>query len=213
MLLQDRVALVSGIGPGLGGELALTLARHGAHVALAARSAAHLEPVARQVESLGRRALAVETDITSVDACRALVAKTCDAFGRIDVLVNNAYHPGQYELFERSRLADWRAPIEVNLFGTLQLTQAVVPVMRAAGGGSVVMINSMIVRNVLPTMGSYAASKGALLAATQGLARELGRHAIRVNSVVPGYIWGPNLESYFKAQASQRGVDPQVVYA
>ena len=212
MLLEDRVAIVSGIGPGLGGELAATLARHGAHVALAARSPAHLEPAAKQVEALGRRALPVETDITSPGACRALVEKTREAFGRIDVLVNNAYHPGRYDLFERSDLADWRAPIEVNLFGTLQLTQAVVPVMKAAGGGSIVMINSMIVRNVLPTMGSYAASKGALLAAAQGLARELGRYAIRVNSVVPGYIWGPNLESYFEAQARQRGADPQAVY-
>ena len=84
--------------------------------------------------------------------------------------------------------------------------------MRAQGAGSIVMINSMIVRKVLPTMGAYAASKAALLAATQGLARELGGHGIRVNSVVPGYIWGPNLEGYFKFQAGQRGVDPRVVY-
>lgn len=212
MLLEDRVAIVSGIGPGLGGELAITLARNGAHVALAARRLGHLEPVAARIEALGRRALPVETDITSPDACRALAGRVHEALGRIDVLVNNAYHPGSYAPFECSDLADWRAPIEVNLFGTLQLTQAVVPVMKARGGGSIVMISSMIVRNVLPTMSGYAASKGALLSATRGLARELGGYAIRVNSVVPGYIWGPNLESYVHAQASQCGVDPQTIY-
>jgi NAD(P)-dependent dehydrogenase (short-subunit alcohol dehydrogenase family) len=212
MLLQDRIAIVSGIGPGLGRDVALSLAREGAHVALAARSRSHLEPVAKEVEALGRRALCVETDITSADACRNLVASTRDAFGRIDVLVNNAYHPGSYDLFEKDDLANWRAPLEVNLFGTLQLTQAAVPVMKEQGRGSIVMINSMIVRKVLPTMAGYAASKGALLAATQGLARELGPHGIRVNSVLPGYIWGPNLEAYFKFQADQRGVDPQRVY-
>ena len=74
--------------------------------------------------------------------------------------------------------------------------------MKQRGGGSIVFINSMIVREVLPTMASYAASKGALLAATQGLARELGPHKIRVNSVLPGYIWGATLEGYFKAQAA-----------
>jgi NAD(P)-dependent dehydrogenase (short-subunit alcohol dehydrogenase family) len=94
----------------------------------------------------------------------------------------------------------------------LRLTQEVVPRMKKRGGGSVVFINSMIVRDVLPTMASYAASKAALLAAAQGLARELGPHRIRVNSVLPGYIWGATLEGYFKAQADARGVSPEVVY-
>ena len=181
-------------------------------MALAARRREHLDPVAKEVEALGCRALAVETDITRPEDCARLVARARDAFGRIDVLVNNAYHPGTYELFERDDLAHWRDPLEVNLFGTLHLTQAVLPVMKAQGGGSIVMINSMIVRRVLPTMAGYAASKAALLAATQGLARELGPHGIRVNSVLPGYIWGPNLEGYFEAQAQQRGVDPRRVY-
>ena len=84
--------------------------------------------------------------------------------------------------------------------------------MREQGGGSIVMVNSMIVRVPQPRMGVYAASKGALLAATQALAQEVGVHGIRVNSVVPGYIWGPSLEAWFAQQAQQRGVDPQVVY-
>lgn len=212
MLLRDRIAIVSGIGPGMGRDVALALAREGADVVLAARRVEHLVPVAAEVEALGRRAVQVPTDITRDEDCRNLVARACAAFGHVDVLVNNAYHPGTYALFEKDDLATWRDPLEVNLFGSLRLTQAVLPVMKGRSRGAVVMINSMIVRNVLPTMAGYAASKAALLAATQGLARELGAHGIRVNSVLPGYIWGPNLKAYFAFQAGQRGVDPQVIY-
>ncbi len=212
MLLTGRVAIVSGIGPGLGRDAALALAREGADLALGARTEALLESVAQEVRALGRRTVAVPTDVTSEEACRRLVAATRDNLGRVDVLVNNAFHPGTYVPVAEADLEDWRAPLDVNLLGSLRLTQAVVPVMREQGGGSICMVNSMIVRQVLPTMGSYAASKAALLAATQTLARELGPHGIRVNSVVPGYIWGPNLEQWFAQQATQRGVPPRQVY-
>ena len=212
MLLQGRSAIVSGIGPGMGRDIALLFAREGADLALGARSADALEAVAKEVRALGRRAVAVPTDIARPEECARLAERAESELGRIDVLVNNAYHPGTYELFESADLERWRAPLEVNLLGSLRLTQEVVPRMKRDGGGSIVMINSMIVRDVLPTMASYAASKGALLAATQGLARELGPHGIRVNSVLPGYIWGATLEGYFALQAKARRVEPNVVY-
>jgi NAD(P)-dependent dehydrogenase (short-subunit alcohol dehydrogenase family) len=84
--------------------------------------------------------------------------------------------------------------------------------MKRQKSGSVVMINSMIIRQPLPTMAGYAASKAALMAATQTLAREVGGYGVRVNSVVPGYIWGAALEGYFAAQAKQLGVDAKVIY-
>ncbi len=212
MLLSNRVAIVSGIGPGMGRDISLLFAREGCDLAISARTQASLESVAREVRALGRRVLCVPTDIARPGDCANLVARAEAEFGRVDVLVNNAYHPGSYELFENADLEKWRAPLETNVLGTLSLTQAVVPLMKRQGGGSIVMVNSMIVRDVLPTMASYAASKGALLAATQGVARELGPHKIRVNSVMPGYIWGATLEGYFAAMAKRRGVDPQVVY-
>jgi len=212
MQLQGRTAIVSGIGPGMGRDIAVLFAREGADLALGARSADALEAVAKEVRALGRRAIVVPTDISRPEDCARLAERAESELGRIDVLVNNAYHPGTYELFESADLERWRAPLEVNLLGSLRLTQEVVLRMKRAGGGSIVMINSMIVRDVLPTMASYAASKGALLAATQGLARELGPHHIRVNSVLPGYIWGATLEGYFKLQAQARRVDPRVVY-
>ncbi len=212
MLLQNRVAIVSGVGPGMGRGIALLFAREGCDLVLAARTPANLESVAAEVRALGRRALEVPTDIAKPDDCANLVARAEAEFGRVDVLVNNAYHPGHYQLFEKSDLQKWRAPLETNVLGSLGLTQQVVPLMKRQGGGSVVMVNSMIVRDVLPTMASYAASKAALLAATQGIARELGRYQIRVNSVLPGYIWGATLEGFFSLQAKQRGVDPKLIY-
>jgi len=212
MLLENRVAIVSGVGPGMGRDIALRFAREGANLALGARSADYLESVAKEVRALGRRAVALPTDISKLEDCARLVGRAEEELGGVDILVNNAYHPGDYELFEHADLERWREPLEVNLFGSLRLTQEVVPRMKRRGGGAVVFINSMIVREVLPTMASYAASKGALLAAAQGLARELGPHRIRVNSVLPGYIWGATLEGYFKAQAEARKVSPEVVY-
>jgi NAD(P)-dependent dehydrogenase (short-subunit alcohol dehydrogenase family) len=212
MLLENRIAIVSGIGPGMGRDIALAFAREGADLALGARSAEYLESVAKEVRALGRRAVAVPTDIARLPDCARLAAAAEEELGGVDVLVNNAYHPGTYELFESGDLERWRAPLEVNLLGSLRLTQQAVPRLKKRGGGSVVFVNSMIVREVLPTMASYAASKGALLAAAQGLARELGPYRIRVNSVLPGYIWGATLEGYFKAQAAARGVTPEAVY-
>jgi NAD(P)-dependent dehydrogenase (short-subunit alcohol dehydrogenase family) len=212
MLLEGRIAIVSGIGPGLGRDAALALAREGADLALGARSAERLESVAKEVTALGRRVLALPTDITRQDDCRRLVERTREAFGGIDVLVNNAFHPGTYVPIEKAQLEAWREPFEVNVLGSLRLAREVVPAMRERGRGSIVMVNSMIVREALATMGSYAASKAALLAATQTLARELGPDRIRVNSVVPGYIWGPSLEGWFRHQAAERGIDPQQVY-
>jgi len=213
MLLAGRVGMVSGVGPGLGRAVALAFAREGADVVLAARTAAALEAVEAEVRSCGRRALAVPTDVADPDQCRQLAEATHRTFGRVDVLVNNAFRSGPYHPVEQSSLDDWRKVFDVNLFGTLALSQAVVPFMKAAGGGSIVMINSMSVRVIEPHFGSYAASKGALLTAAQTMAKELGASGIRVNSVVPGYIWGPALERYFADLARQRGTTPEAVYA
>jgi NAD(P)-dependent dehydrogenase (short-subunit alcohol dehydrogenase family) len=134
-------------------------------------------------------------------------------FGRIDVLVNNAFKGPNFKLFSEDDLEYWRQVFEVNVFGALQLTQAVVPHMKAGGGGSIVFINTMSTRIIEPASGSYASSKGALMIAAQTLAKELGRDKIRVNSVVPGYIWGPSLAGYFKLLAKQQGTTPEAVKA
>ena len=211
MLLENRIGIVSGIGPGMGRDIALAFAREGAHVVLAARTAAALESVAAEVRALGRRALCVPTDIARPEDCRRLAAAAHAEFGRLDVLVNNAFVSGRYDPVESASMDDWRTVFDVNLFGSIQLAQAVIPSMKAQGGGSIVMVNSMSLRIIEPRFGGYAASKGALMTATQTLAREVGAYHIRVNSVVPGYIWSPKLEAYFRQLAQQRGTTFEAV--
>jgi NAD(P)-dependent dehydrogenase (short-subunit alcohol dehydrogenase family) len=213
MLLENRVAIVSGIGPGMGRDISLAFAREGAHLVLAARTKAAVDALAEEMRAKGRRALAVPTDIAAKGDCQRLVDAAMAEFGRIDVLVNNAFKGPNFKLFAEDDLDNWRRVFEVNVFGSLQLTQAVVPHMKAGGGGSIVFINTMSTRIIEPASGSYASSKGALMIAAQTLAKELGRDKIRVNSVVPGYIWGPSLAGYFKLLAKQQGTTAEAVKA
>ena len=212
-LLAGRVAIVSGIGPGAGRSIALACAREGADVVLAARTVGALEQVATEVRAHGRRTLAVPTDVARPEDCRRLADAAASEFGRIDVLVNNAFRSAPYEPVEEASMDDWRQIFDVNLFGSVQLSQAVIPHMKARRAGAIVMVNSMSVRIIEPRFGGYAASKGALLVTVQTMAKELGGHGIRVNSVVPGYIWGPALARYFEHLAAERGVTPEAVYA
>ncbi|MGH7802750.1 MAG: SDR family oxidoreductase [Candidatus Binatia bacterium] len=213
MLVEGRAAIVSGIGPGLGRSIARALAREGADVALAARTQESLDSVADEVRAFGRRAVAVPTDVSRPDECARLVETAKRELGRIDVLVLNAFLSAPYEPIESASLEGWRKIFDVNVFSALSLVQAVVPEMKARGVGSIVIVNSMSIRIVEPRFGGYAASKGALLTMSRTMAKELGAHGIRVNSIVPGYIWGPNVERYFQHQAKARGVTPEAVYA
>ncbi|HET6950650.1 MAG TPA: SDR family oxidoreductase, partial [Acidimicrobiales bacterium] len=211
-LLEGKVALVSGAGPGLGRDVALTFGREGAAVAVAARTAAKLDALAAEVEGRGARALPVPLDITDAGACAAAVDQVTAAFGRLDILVNNAFHDGDHTAFLDADLARWRTTMDVNLFGTLQLTQAAAPVMRAQGGGRIVMINTMSAVRIRPRFGAYTASKAALAAVTKVLAAELGEYGIRVNGVHPGYIWGDSVAAYFDHLARKKGITPEEQY-
>jgi NAD(P)-dependent dehydrogenase (short-subunit alcohol dehydrogenase family) len=211
-LLEGKVAIVSGIGPGMGRDISLRFAEEGADVVLAARRAKTMAKVADEVKELGGRALTVQCDISDNDACVALVTAATEEFGGVDVLVNNAFHGGDYTPFMDGDLQAWRDTMDTNFFGTLQLTKAVVPSMRARGGGRVVMVNTMSVHRPQDGYGAYAASKNALAMATKTLALELGADGIRVNAIHPGYIWGDSVEWYFGELAKQRGVTPQDVY-
>ncbi|MGQ0431957.1 MAG: SDR family oxidoreductase [Microthrixaceae bacterium] len=212
MLLEGKVAIVSGIGPGMGRDISLLFAEHGADLLLGARTIASCEAVADEVRALGRRAEAVHLDITDVDSCAAAVAAAVARFGGVDILVNNAFQDGNHKTFERSSLEEWKATMDVNLWGTLQMTEAVVPAMIERGGGRIVMINSMSTHRIEPKYGAYATSKGALETAAKALAVELGVHGIRVNSVFPGYIWGDKVEWYFEHLAGKEGITPEEYY-
>ena len=209
---EGRVVLVSGVGPGMGRDISLALAREGADVVLGARSEDRLAEVADEVEALGRRAVYAATDITDADACARLVAQGVEELGKVDALVNNAFVQPPLETIDQNSMDTWRDAFDVNVFGTVQMTKAVIGPMRAAGGGSIVFINSMSMRRIRRNFGAYAACKAALMATAQTLAKEVGEDGIRVNSVVPGYIWEEKLQWWFGYQAEQRGVKPQQIY-
>jgi len=212
MLLEDRVAIVSGIGPGMGRDIALAFAREGANLVLGARRDKYLTSVAEEIESLGRKAIWVQTDIAQQDQCRALADAAVGEFGRIDVLVNNAFVQPPIETIEDNDIEVWRNAFEVNVIGTVQMTKAVIPAMKEQNNGSIVFINSMSQRRIQAKFGAYAATKAALITTVQTLAREVGAYGIRANSVVPGYIWGKSLEWFFNQQAQARGIAAGDVY-
>jgi NAD(P)-dependent dehydrogenase (short-subunit alcohol dehydrogenase family) len=212
MLLADKVVVVAGIGPGLGRSIALASAREGADVVLAARTASRLDEVAKEVAALGRRGLAVPTDLTDPDAAARLADAARDEFGRVDAMVYNALAmPPIKDLCDVS-LEAVSAGFDANVVAALRLTRLLVPDL-AESKGSVVMINSMVVRFSQRTMGPYKLAKAAMLAMAQSLATELGPRGIRVNSVAPGHIWGDSLKWYFGYLAKKRGITPEEVYA
>ena len=133
MLLEDRVAVVSGVGPGLGRSIALRLAREGADLALGARSPGNLEPVAAEIEALGRRCVWECTDVSKPEECERLAARAEADLGGIDVLVNSAAAFGRAETLADGSPEGWHEAMAVSFFGALYLTQAVVPRLRKRG--------------------------------------------------------------------------------
>jgi len=211
MLLEGKTAVVTGIGPGMGRDISLGLAREGADILMVGRSDKHMPGVAADVEALGRRVWQVQADIAVREDCDRVAQVVADEIGALDILVNSAFHAGRHEPFEAANLEKWRRPLDVNYFGTLQFTQALLPALKAAGeqhgDARIVMINTMSVQMIEELAGSYVGSKSALAGVTKVLARELGQYGIRVNSVHPGYIWGDSVKIYFEMQAAERGGD------
>jgi len=210
-LLAGKVVVVSGVGPGLGRSIAVRSALAGADVVLAARNEARLTEVAKEVTDLGRRAVTAPTDVRKDESATALLQATLDAFGRVDVLVNNAFSMPPMENLSDVDPDRIRRSIETTVFGGLRMTRTFAPEL-AKTEGAVVMINSAVIRHSRTTYGPYKLGKAALLAMAQSLATELGPSGVRVNSVAPGWIWGESLQWWFGALAEERGVDRKVVY-
>lgn len=212
MLLQDKVVVVSGVGPGLGRSIAVRSAREGADVVLASRTESRLAAVAEEITALGRRAIAVPTNINDETEAQRLVDTATEVFGRVDTVVNNAFAIPPITDLAEVNLDRVRAGFETNVLAALRLTRLFVPAL-AEAHGSVVMINSAVLRHSRRTFGPYKMAKASLLALAQSLATEIGPRGIRVNTVAPGYIWGDNLKWYFNELAKQRGISADEVYA
>jgi len=212
MLLQDRVVIVAGVGPGLGRELALACAREGAHLVLVARDHDRLVAVQDEIgDHIATHRVAI--DASTPDAADRIAAETLERFGTIDGLVNNAaVIPPLTELTD-APTSDVEASLTANFYTAFHLTRAVVPTMRARRRGSIVMVSSAVIRHPKWEFGAYNVAKHALLGLARSLALELGPDGIRVNTLAPGKIDGERLAEYFEVRAAERGIAPEVVRA
>jgi 2-hydroxycyclohexanecarboxyl-CoA dehydrogenase len=185
MNLDGKVAIVTGAGRGIGRAIALELARQGAGVTLADIIADNAEAVQREIEALGGAALAIRTDLTKRADVEQMVERTVERFGRIDILVNNAGWD-KVEQFLDSDEDTWEKVIAINFKALLYTCRAALPHMVSSGGGKVVNISSDAGRVGSTGEAVYAGTKGAVIAFSKALARELARHGITVNVVCPG---------------------------
>lgn len=212
MIVKDKTVVVVGVGPGLGREVAAAALRDGANVVVAARRKSELEEQAKSLDPSGKRVLAVSTDVTKDDQCNALMDAAAKKFGRIDAVVLVAALDTAFGGLESTKESDWVNCNAINVMGAAFISRAAAKHMKRTGGGSIVLIGSqsMWYPPMAPQI-AYAASKGALLSAMYHMVHELGPSKIRVNMVIPTWMWGPPVEGFVKAEAKRQGVPEKTI--
>jgi len=215
-LLEDKVIVLSGVGPGLGRALGEQASLMGADLVLVSRTEKRLEKMAATVREHGRRALVVPTDITDEDSRRRLVDAALEEFGQVDCLINNAFGIPPMDPITTLELDGLRAAQETNVFAPLRLSALFADSLAASPtkpGGSIIMLNSCVVYSSQPEYSGYKLSKGTLEHLASSLATELGPRGIRVNSVAPSYIYEDVNKAYFDWIAQETGRTHEEVYA
>jgi 3-oxoacyl-[acyl-carrier protein] reductase len=187
MLLEGKVAWITGAGRGIGKAISLRFAEEGASLILCARTAAQLEDVVEAVRATGRPCVSAAIDVSKTAEVERLARDGITTFGRIDILVNNAGISNPKPFLETTD-ADWEDTLRVNLMGVVVCTRAALPGMLQRGAGAVVNIASAAGLRGLPGSPAYSASKAAVVALSQALADEVSETGVRVNVVCPGPI-------------------------
>ena len=202
--LTGQCAIVTGASRGLGRHFALTLARSGVQVALAARGISRLQDAVEEIEEFGGCALAIQVDVTDSKSVEACVATAEKEFGPINILVNNAGIAVTKSLLEHVE-KDWDTVLDTNLKGVWLMAQEVTRRMiHCEQDGSIINIASVLGERGISQLPGYCASKGGIINLTRAMAVELAPHGIRVNAIAPGYIETDMNREFFATQAGQR---------
>lgn len=187
MQFENKVALVTGAGRGIGKAIALDLAAAGADIVFTNRSADLAAATKGEIEALGRKCVAVQADVANPEQVAQLVGQALETFSTIDILVNNA-GVTRDQLFMRMSVEDWREVMDVNLDGLFHVTRAVIKTMVKQRYGRIVNITSVVGFTGNPGQVNYASTKAAVVGFTKSIARELGSRNITCNAVAPGFI-------------------------
>jgi len=206
--LAGQAAIVTGGGAGIGRAIAMALAAAGADVAIADIEPLRCEEASERVRELGRRALALPTDVTDTAQVAAAIAAVQEQFGRLDILVNNAGGTAKKDFLGQSERS-WRRHIDLNLISMLAATAAAAPLMIAGGrGGAIINVASIEASRAAPGYAVYAACKAGMLNFTRSIAVELGGHGIRVNAIAPDYTVTPGLRGNIKGPVTPEAAAP-----
>ena len=214
MLLEGKTALITGGGKGIGKAIALAFAKEGADVSVAARTESELNAVAKEIEDMGKKSLAIVTDLSRPDQIINMVDKTMDKFGRIDVLVNNSGIEGPFLPVKDMDLDGWNYTLAVNLTGAMLAAKHVLnSSMLGKGKGVIINISSIMGRKGAATRSPYNVTKFGMIGLTQNLAFELGRLGIRVNCIAPGAVEGDRVDRVINAMGKGVGMTYEDVVA
>jgi 3-oxoacyl-[acyl-carrier protein] reductase len=186
-MLSGKVAVVTGASRGIGRSIALALAAQGAKVVASARNAEALAELSAEIKSKGGESLAVAGDVAIEDDANNLVKKAVEAFGQVDIFINNAGITRD-GLLLRMKNEDWDAVLDTNLKGAFLCTRAVAKVMSKQRSGRIINISSVVGEMGNAGQANYCASKAGLLGLTKSVARELARRNVTVNAITPGFI-------------------------
>jgi NAD(P)-dependent dehydrogenase (short-subunit alcohol dehydrogenase family) len=215
MRLQDKVAIVTGGGGGLGEGIALCFAKEGANVVVSDVNIDLAEKVAEKVKEQGRKALALQTDVRNLEQVEELVQKTIDEMGTVDILAcshgvsgmtHREHDPDEPITLEGITEEDWDLTLDVNLKGVFLCNRAITPLFKEKNGGKIINVSSVGGRKGSPQLFAYSISKAAVIALSQALALQLAPYSVNVNTICPGIIYTPMWEKGAKLLAK---MDPR----
>ncbi len=206
--MKDKVAIISGAGRGLGKATAQAMSQEGAAVVLLARTGSEIEQVAQDIENGGGRALALPTDVGSAEQVARAVKKTMEAFGRIDIVVNNAAIAGPIGPLHGVEPKAWIKALEIDLFGVFFLSRESLPHMISKGRGKIINLTSGLGQMVMPGLGAYSVAKAGVIHLTKIMAEELKPYNIQVNGLDPGVMDTP-LQTWIREQGGE-SLEPDV---